>query len=191
MRDRAARFDAIDTARLLAPVASLLPDKPSRILDIGAGTGRDARWFARPGHLVCAVEPDHNLRAAARVFPGKGIGWVADALPALSKVTALKETYDLILVCAVWHILSQSDYEKAFCTLHNLLRAKGALVLSLRQSGNETDGMLDATLRAANRAGFTLCHQVAAASVQPANRSAGVTWVWLGLTPNKQATPTY
>jgi hypothetical protein len=39
------------------PVLHLIPDAPSRILDVGAGMGRDAAALAAMGHAVLAVEP--------------------------------------------------------------------------------------------------------------------------------------
>ena len=56
------RFEAISSAQLYMPVADLLPASPSRIVDIGAGTGRDAAWLAGMGHDVTAVEPVDALR---------------------------------------------------------------------------------------------------------------------------------
>src|SRR4051812_13017186 len=47
-------FSAADAHRT---VLHLIPATPSRILDIGSGTGRDAAWFAASGHHVVAVEP--------------------------------------------------------------------------------------------------------------------------------------
>ena len=43
-------------------VLSLLPIRPIRVLDIGAGTGRDAAALAARGHTSAAVEPTRELR---------------------------------------------------------------------------------------------------------------------------------
>ena len=45
-------------------VLDLLPDCAGCILDVGAGTGRDAAWFAANGHNVVAVEPSAQFRTA-------------------------------------------------------------------------------------------------------------------------------
>ena len=55
-------FSAADAHRA---VLHLIPTEPSRILDIGSGTGRDAAWFASQGHRVVAVEPTDALRIPA------------------------------------------------------------------------------------------------------------------------------
>ena len=51
------RFEAISSEELYAHVNHLLPQGNKSILDIGAGTGRDAAWFAERGQNVVAVEP--------------------------------------------------------------------------------------------------------------------------------------
>ena len=37
--------------------AGLLPSAPGLVIDVGAGTGRNAAWLAGLGHDVVAVEP--------------------------------------------------------------------------------------------------------------------------------------
>ena len=41
----------------------LLPDAPGTVLDIGAGSGRDAAWFSAQGYDVIAVEPSSGMRS--------------------------------------------------------------------------------------------------------------------------------
>ena len=64
--DLAAAYEAVDPDRLHAWLADLLPAEPGLVLDVGAGSGRDAAWFARRGHSVVAVEPSAAMRAEAR-----------------------------------------------------------------------------------------------------------------------------
>ena len=47
------RHEGIHAADVHAAVLHLIPTAPSRILDIGAGTGRDAAWFASLGRTSC------------------------------------------------------------------------------------------------------------------------------------------
>ena len=55
------------------------------MLDVGAGTGRDAAWLARLGHEVVAVEPSAAMRAEAeRRHPAARIRWIDDRLPGLA-----------------------------------------------------------------------------------------------------------
>ena len=41
---------------------ALFPVEPGRVLDVGAGTGRDAAALSARGHRVTAVEPTRELR---------------------------------------------------------------------------------------------------------------------------------
>src|ERR1700730_11567596 len=82
--DLITRFEGVSPARLYAPIADLLPSSPSRIVDIGAGTGRDAAWLADKGHDVVAVEPvDEFRRAGIALHKSQRIEWLKDRLPDL------------------------------------------------------------------------------------------------------------
>ena len=59
------RYEGIPAADAHRAVLHLIPAAPSRVLDIGSGTGRDAAWFASMGHRVVAVEPTNALRLPA------------------------------------------------------------------------------------------------------------------------------
>ena len=50
-------YERLSFEEIHASVLALLPDCDACILDVGAGTGRDAAWFAANGHNVVAVEP--------------------------------------------------------------------------------------------------------------------------------------
>ena len=54
------RYESISFADAHRLVMHLIPTAPSRVLDIGAGTGRDAAGFAALGHSV--VEPTNRRR---------------------------------------------------------------------------------------------------------------------------------
>ncbi len=111
-----------------------------RVLDVGAGSGRDARWFAKCGCEVFAIEPAKSLSLLGRKHTGSlEVTWLDDVLPDLKKVTDLGMRFDLILVSAVWMHLATSKRKRAFRKLANLLAANGKLVISLRH-GNFDDG---------------------------------------------------
>jgi protein-L-isoaspartate O-methyltransferase len=44
-------------------LSGLLSDATGTVLDVGAGSGRDAAWFAARGHDVVAVEPTSAMRS--------------------------------------------------------------------------------------------------------------------------------
>lgn len=60
---RAAEYDRLDPAAMYKPLLPFLPATGSDVLDIGAGSGRDAQWLAAQGYRVVAVEPSAGLRA--------------------------------------------------------------------------------------------------------------------------------
>jgi hypothetical protein len=55
--DLVRRYEAINPVSLHGWLSGLLPDAPGTVLDIGAGSGRDAGWFSAQGPDVIAVEP--------------------------------------------------------------------------------------------------------------------------------------
>jgi SAM-dependent methyltransferase len=84
----AARYDAIAFESAHAAVLEWLPDSPGLVLDVGAGSGRDARWFAARAHEVFAVEPAAGFRSAARTAaPGERVHWIDDRLPELAHIS--------------------------------------------------------------------------------------------------------
>ncbi len=111
----------------------LFPKAPSRILDIGAGTGRDAAALAEAGHHVLAVEPTAELRQhGQRIHPSKNIAWLDDGLPELQYVLARGEAFDLILLTAVWMHIDAAERSIAMPNLTRLLAVGGQIVLTLR-----------------------------------------------------------
>ena len=71
-------------------------------LDIGAGTARDAAWFAGIGYQVVAAEPAAGMRRVAVARHGNlGVRWIDDALPGLERTHALGLSFDLILLSPV------------------------------------------------------------------------------------------
>lgn len=112
---------------------------PRRLLDVGAGSGRDAAFLAglHQGNMVVAVEPCQALAAQGQCHTREAaVAWVNDAMPALSRVTG---TFDLILLSAVWMHLSPESRPLALARLHELLSPDGYLVLSLRLNVSELE----------------------------------------------------
>lgn len=107
-----------------------------RVLDIGAGTGRDAGWYSKQGYSVVAVEPSIKmLEIGERNTDCLGVEWVMDSLPNLSNLSTRKGAFDYITLSAVWMHLSIEDREVAFGRLVELLAPSGFLVISLRHGG--------------------------------------------------------
>ena len=103
------------------------------LLDVGAGVGRDACYFAEQGLDVVAMEPAEELvKIGKRNTQNLSVKWVIDALPELSKIEALELKFDVILLSAVWMHIPPSSRSRAFRKLSNLLKPKGVFIISLR-----------------------------------------------------------
>lgn len=107
--------------------------KEGMVLDVGAGSGRDARYLAAKGLSVVAVEPALHIRELAQTYQvNSPIHWLSDTLPELSEVYKLQTKFDLILLSAVWMHITPSSRERAFRKLSSLLKPNGKLIISLR-----------------------------------------------------------
>ncbi|MEO1336190.1 MAG: class I SAM-dependent methyltransferase, partial [Myxococcota bacterium] len=98
------------------PFLPFIPTAPSRVLDVGAGIGRDAVELSTRGHDVIAVEPLPAFRAEAkRLFPDANVHWIGDSLPMLRHVRSIarsrgiSQRFDFVLASAVWHHLDDGQ----------------------------------------------------------------------------------
>ncbi|MGO4459468.1 class I SAM-dependent methyltransferase [Streptomyces sp. M-16] len=128
----AEQYESVTFEDVHAGVLHLLPPPGARVLDIGAGTGRDASALTALGHTVVAVEPTGELRAhARRIHATDPITWLDDALPDLT-ATDRHGPYDLIVISAVWMHLTAAERERSMARVAALLAPGGLLLLSLR-----------------------------------------------------------
>ena len=131
--DLAAQYESVTFDEIYGELAALIPDAPARILDVGAGTGRDAAALAAKGHLVVAAEPTAELRAhGQRLHPSDKIIWVDDSLPLLRRVDTRQGPFDVIVLTAVWMHLDASERPEAMSRLRELLAPRGVVLMSLR-----------------------------------------------------------
>ena len=189
----AARYDAISPDALYAPLSEWLPTRPARVADIGAGTGRDARWFASRGHTVTAIDPVPALR---RDPCARDITWIKAALPdaALDRMP-----FAFITLSAVWHHIPDAARPAAMAQLRALTAAGGICAMSLRSGAADhvadtcNDLIWEApvaqTSALAAASGFDVQAIVAASPQQKRNRDAGVRFTWLVLQAPRHAAP--
>lgn len=179
------RYESRNPAGIHAPWVHLFPEAPARILDIGAGTGRDAAWFASLGHSVLAVEPTDALReGAAKLHPEPEIEWLDDILPAIPNVMARGETYDLILMHAVWMHLTEAERADGMANLAQLLLPGGRIAMSQRHGPVPKGRRMfeisgEETIALAAQHGLTNLYHARAESIQAENRANRIEWTKL------------
>jgi 2-polyprenyl-3-methyl-5-hydroxy-6-metoxy-1,4-benzoquinol methylase len=167
------------------PVLHLIPTVPCSVLDIGAGTGRDAASFAAMGHRVVAVEPTDELRIAGMALqPSSLIEWLNDSLPDLSVLSVRRETFDLIMLTAVWMHLDEPQRRRAMSKVASLIRQGGAMIMSLRhgpvpRGRRMFEVSAEETVQLAQARDLDLVLNLRTQSIQQTNRLAGVTWTRL------------
>lgn len=132
-REFAEAYDAFGFADIHAHALPHLPARPGLMLDVGAGSGRDAEWFATQGWEVVAAEPATALRQeATRRHPSPRIRWIDDRLPALANTHRLGLGFDLVWLSGVWMHIPPQDRPRAMRKLATLLKPGGRMVLTLR-----------------------------------------------------------
>lgn len=156
-----AAYEGLDPANLYATAAGLLPPVPSAVLDVAAGSGRDAAWLACMGHRVTAVEPSLGMRRAAREFHGdNGVAWIDDRLPDLPKVARPDGGFAFILAAAVWMHLDPAVRPAAWRRLAELSAVDGTALVTLRHGPGDADRPMmpiceETEIEAATAAGFS------------------------------------
>lgn len=161
----------------------LIPSLPCRILEIGAGTGRDAAGFAALGHSVVAVEPTDELRTrAAELHPLAAIEWVDDSLPDLGVIMASGETFEVVMMTAVWMHLDEGQRRRAMPNIATLMRPCGLAFITLRHgpvpSGRRMFAVTaDETIRLARQAGLDVVFNTWAR--EGIQKRPGVSWTRL------------
>lgn len=178
-----ARYESIAPEDVHAAILHLLPPAPSDILDIGAGSGRDAAWLAAKGHRVVAVEPTTALRLRAQQLH-PAIAFVDDSLPELAVVRRQGRRFALVMMTAVFMHLDADERRRAMSNLTELLVDNGRLTITLRH-GPVAPGRrmfevsAEETIALARQHGLGVLVNTRAQSATTANRDAGVTWTVL------------
>ena len=133
-----ARYESTSFERVHGWLADLLPTAPAAILDVGAGSGRDAAQLSRMGYDVVAVEPSDPMRKLGRVQHADcSITWLDDQLPALKRTFATGLSFDVILLSAIWMHIAPTDRPRAFRKLITLLKPGGLLAITLRKGPDD------------------------------------------------------
>ncbi|MGB0938495.1 MAG: methyltransferase domain-containing protein [Colwellia sp.] len=128
---------------------SVLKNSHARILDLGAGAGRDAKYLAERAKKehglensvqIFAIEPAKEFsKRGQETTEGLNVKWLDDSLPALNNISKQEVSFDLILLSAVWMHVPPSDRKRAIRKLANLLKPGGKIVISLRHGQTKED----------------------------------------------------
>ena len=186
------QYEGIPTAEAHRAVLHLIPTMPGHVLDIGSGTGRDAAWFASRGHSVVAVEPTDAMRVPAMALhPSPRINWLNDSLPDLSALRARGETFDLVMLTAVWMHLDERKRRQAMPNLAALVRPGGTVIMKIRHGPVPPGRRMfevgaDETIALAGSEGLHPVLNVRSESIQEKNRTAGVSWINLAFVKGKE-----
>jgi SAM-dependent methyltransferase len=180
----ASQYESVTFDQVYRDLLHLFPAQPVTVVDIGAGSGRDAAALARRGHRVVAVEPTHELRREGqRLHARLPIEWVDDHLPALDALRRGRRRFDVVLLTAVWMHLDPQEREAAMAALAELVADNGQVFLSLRH-GPVPEGrrMFDVSAREtaelAARHGLRCVHR---AEREDMLDRADITWSFLAL----------
>ena len=179
-------YEQIAFESVHSQVLDLLREAGKSVLDVGAGSGRDAAWFAAKGYQVTAVEPSAELRQAAKMqHKAASIRWFSDQLPSLEHLLRSKLTFDLVWLSAVWMHLPESQQRRAFRKLVSVMSPGASMMLSLRQGPPDPTRPMrevraDEVERLAQDYGLQTVRVVTSADI---GGREGVTWqaIWLRL----------
>jgi len=176
-----SRYEAVPFSVKHRAVLHLLPPAPSKVIDIGAGTGADAARLSDMGHQVVAVEPTPELRNPGIALHRTAlIEWVDDSLPELASIAPGRK-FDLAMITAVWMHLDENERTIAMPRVASLLRPKGILIMSLRHGphapGRRTfDVSAEDVVQLASESNLCCVLNVETESAGELNRRAGITW---------------
>lgn len=180
--DLLRQYESITFAEAHRAILHLIPRDPCDVVDIGAGTGRDAAALAELGHRVVAVEPTAEMRRGGMALhPSPRIEWLDDSLPDLAVLSARGESFDLVMLTAVWMHLDKQQRRRAMTKVSSLVRKGGMMSLTLRH-GPVPAGRRMFEVSAVETIGSAAVRGlrvVLELEAQPSLRQAGVTWTRL------------
>lgn len=98
----------------------------ARILDLGCGSGRDARYFLQKGFRVDATDGSEKMCRYASELTGIKVRHM------MFQELSGQDIYDGIWACSSILHLTKSELETVFCKMHDVLRDKGIIYASFK-----------------------------------------------------------
>lgn len=133
------KYQSVTTEKVHASWLGHLPSSPELALDIGGGSGRDAKWLAEKGWDVVVVEPATELfQLGQRFTKDSRVTWLDDRLPHLSNLGEYQNRFSLILVSGVLMHLPFVERLESLNRLVDFMTQNGVLIVTLRQ-GPDTE----------------------------------------------------
>ena len=139
-------YDGADMSRLYESVVDILP-RGGAILDVGCGSGRDARALQRLGYDVTACDASERMLEIAKgkldsINPNNPkIEYLTKAFPLSNDDPFLSRRYDLVLSIAVLMHIPPSEIETFFNQLSMLVKNDGYALLSWCERRPEDERM--------------------------------------------------
>jgi len=129
----------VDMSRLYEPFESRL--RPgARVLDLGSGSGRDARHFAGHGHNVVALDPCLELHEVAHEHTPEKIRerilYVVGRAPELAFASG---QFDGVWAIAALLHLPRDEMRGALAACMRVMTPGGVLALSMKEGAGEID----------------------------------------------------
>jgi len=180
--DLLKRYEAVSFNEVHSHVLSYFPSNPSSIIDIGSGTGRDAAYLASQGHKVLAVEPTLELREGAKqLHKSASIEWLNDRLPDLKLLHERCETFDVMILNAVWMHLNCRQRADGMQSISKLLHTGSRVFFKLRHGKVPTGRVMydvssEETLKLAAQNQLIGIHCETRSSSQQQNQCSEITW---------------
>lgn len=134
------RYSSLCFEDVHSNLINYLPPRPARILDVGAGIGRDALRLSALGYFVVACEPNSDLRAyGVNNTVGQSVEWVDDQLPELAKIKVNRDRFDVVLASAVWMHLNKRERRRSLDVLWEILEDDGFVYITYRTKALDKD----------------------------------------------------
>jgi cyclopropane fatty-acyl-phospholipid synthase-like methyltransferase len=100
---------------------------PGRLLELGAGSGKDSIFFAKQGFDVTAVDFSENSIQLIEKLSKEAEVTVTCILQDLDKL-AIKDTFDVIYADLALQFFTDEQTKRLFTKIHTLLNKKGVLL---------------------------------------------------------------
>ncbi len=137
-------YNNLSTESVMPGFAERLPSPISgkilRALDLGCGSGRDAVWLAEKGFEVVAIDGAPEMIAQARAQKSHPhVTYFEDLMPEIEKVKALAQTFDAVILSAVWMHLDTDERRTMMDNLKDLTNEGAVMYVTLRHGESPAD----------------------------------------------------